>query len=83
MRGKIPKSTQKPNKHPLAPYGRADLRTDVSPDSEQIEHTATKLQMRNSVSVEQIQDRIPPPPILSPERDFFSTRDENLTLCHI
>lgn len=37
----------------------ADLRTDetkCNPDSEQIEHTAAKTQMRNSGSVEQIQD---------------------------
>ena len=34
----------------------ANFRTDASPDSEQIEHNATKLQMRNSVSVEEIQD---------------------------
>ena len=40
--------------------GRADLRTDEAernPDSEQMEHTATKLQMRHSVSVERIVGR--------------------------
>ena len=41
----------------------ADLRTDDarsdSPDSEQIERTVAKPQMRNSVSVEQIQDGVP------------------------
>ena len=36
--------------------GFADGRREASPDSEQIEHTAVKPQMRNSVSVEQIQD---------------------------
>lgn len=36
--------------------GFADGRSKASPDSEQIEHTAAKPQMRNSVSVEQIQD---------------------------
>ncbi len=36
--------------------GFADGRNEMSPDSEQIEHTAAKSQMRNSVSVEQIQD---------------------------
>ena len=35
---------------------KADLRTDDNPDSEQIEHTVAKPLMRNSVSVEQIQD---------------------------
>ena len=36
--------------------GFADGRRETSPDSEQIEHTVTEAQMRNSVSVEQIQD---------------------------
>ena len=36
--------------------GFADGRNEISPDSEQIEHTVTESQMRNSVSVEQIQD---------------------------
>ncbi len=36
--------------------GFADGRSETSSDSEQIEQTATKLLMRNSVSVEQIQD---------------------------
>ncbi len=39
------------------PYGGANLRTDesvASPDSEQIEHSATLSLMRNSVSVKQI-----------------------------
>ena len=43
-------------------YGGADLRTDdarsASPDSEQIEHTVAKPQMRIFASVEQIQDRL-------------------------
>ena len=48
--------------HEFLLHGRgADLRTDDarsdSPDSEQIERTVAKPQMRNSVSVEQIQDR--------------------------
>ena len=40
--------------------GFADGRRNAvaSPDSEQIEHTVAKLQMRNSESVEQIQDRL-------------------------
>ena len=37
--------------------GFADGRHEVSPDSEQMEQTATVLLLRNSVSVEQIQDR--------------------------
>ena len=37
--------------------GFADGRHEVSPDSEQMEQTATVLQLRNSGSVEQIQDR--------------------------
>ena len=37
--------------------GFADGRHEVSPDSKQIEHTETKFLLRNSVSVEQIQDR--------------------------
>ena len=45
----------------LLPGRGGDLRTDDarsdSPDSEQIERTVAKPQMRNSVSVEQIQDR--------------------------
>lgn len=36
--------------------GFADGRSETSPDSEQIEHTVAEAQMRNSVSVEQIQD---------------------------
>ena len=36
--------------------GFADGRNEVSPDSEQIEHTGTTSLLRNSVSVEQIQD---------------------------
>ena len=36
--------------------GFADGRSVASPDSEQIEHTVAMPQMRNSVSVEQIQD---------------------------
>ena len=36
--------------------GFADGRHEVSPDSEQMEQTATVLLLRNSVSVEQIQD---------------------------
>ena len=39
------------------PFGRADLRTDLSPDSERIEPAGALLRRRNSVSVEQIQDR--------------------------
>ncbi len=46
---------------------RADLRTDdeqrASPDSEQIERTVATPQMRNSVSVEQIQDSLLTPTI--------------------
>jgi len=34
----------------------ANFRTTFMPDSEQIEHTVPKVQMRNSVSVEKIQD---------------------------
>ncbi len=37
--------------------GFADGRHEVSPDSEQMEQTATVLLLRNSGSVEQIQDR--------------------------
>ncbi len=37
--------------------GFADGRSKASPDSEQIEQAVAKPQMRNSVSVEQIQDR--------------------------
>ncbi|MBQ8460011.1 hypothetical protein IJ541_07910 [bacterium] len=36
--------------------GFAYGRSETSPNSEQIEHTVAKPQMRNSVSVEQIQD---------------------------
>ena len=39
------------------PFGRADLRTDLSPDSERIEPAGALLRRRNSESVEQIQDR--------------------------
>jgi len=41
----------------LRESGFADGRRETSPDSEQIEHTVAKPQMRNSGSVEQIQDR--------------------------
>lgn len=37
--------------------GFADGRSETSPDSEQIEYTAVKPLIRNSVSVEQIQDK--------------------------
>ena len=43
---------------PLQGSGFADGRRVTSPDSEQIEHTVAKPQMRNSGSVEQIQDRV-------------------------
>ena len=46
---------------PLVPEGRANLRTDgvpTSPDSEQMKQTATMSLLRNSGSVEQIQDRV-------------------------
>ena len=33
-------------------------RSEASPDSEQIEHTVATQHVRNSVSVEQIQDRV-------------------------
>ena len=42
---------------PPRPFGRADLRTDLSPDSERIEPAGALLRRRNSESVEQIQDR--------------------------
>ena len=45
----------------LAPAGSsefADGRNGMSPDSEQMEQTATTLLLRNSGSVEQIQDRV-------------------------
>ena len=42
---------------PLRESGFAYGRSEVSPDSEQIEHVIAEQFMRNSVSVEQIQDR--------------------------
>ena len=42
---------------PLGESGFADGRSKASPDSEQIEHNVAEQQMRNSGSVEQIQDR--------------------------
>ena len=46
--------------------GFAYGRHEVSPDSEQIEHTVMKSQMRNSVSAEQIQDSLVSPTIEPP-----------------
>ena len=43
---------------PRRESGFADGRNEVSPDSEQIEHVIAEQFMRNSVSVEQIQDRV-------------------------
>ena len=43
---------------PLAESGFAYGRSKASPDSEQIERNARKCKKRNSVSVEQIQDRV-------------------------
>ncbi len=42
----------------LRESGFADGRSEASPDSEQIERTARMCNERNSVSVEQIQDRL-------------------------
>ena len=42
---------------PIGESGFADGRSRTSPDSEQMEQTATALLLRNSGSVEQIQDR--------------------------
>ena len=42
--------------HDLWLDGFADGWSETNPDSEQIEHTVAKPQMRNSVSVEQIQE---------------------------
>ena len=49
--------------------GFADGRHEVSPDSEQIEHTETKFLLRNSVSVEQIQDRREEPSRLKTKKE--------------
>ena len=43
---------------PLAESGFAYGRSKASPDSEQIERNARECKKRNSVSVEQIQDRV-------------------------
>ena len=49
--------------------GFADGRHEVSPDSEQMEQTATVLLLRNSGSVEQIQDRREEPSRLKTKRE--------------
>ena len=49
--------------------GFADGRHEVSPDSEQIEHTETKLLLRNSGSVEQNQDRREEPSRLKTKKE--------------
>lgn len=47
-------------KHFIAFGGFAYGRSETNPDSEQIEHTVAKPQMRNSVSAEQIQEESHP-----------------------
>ena len=49
--------------------GFADGRHEVSPDSEQMEQTATVLLLRNSGSVEQIQDRREEPSRLKTKKE--------------
>lgn len=49
--------------------GFADGRHEVSPDSEQMEQTATVLILRNSGSVEQIQDRREEPSRLKTKKE--------------
>lgn len=69
--------------------GFADGRHEVSPDSEQMEQTATVLQLRNSGSVEQIQDRREEPSRLKTKKEPFegsfimagTTRLELATSC--
>lgn len=51
--------------------GFADGRHEVSPDSEQMEQTATVLLLRNSGSVEQIQDRREEPSRLKTKKEPF------------
>ena len=51
--------------------GFAYGRNEVSPDSEQMEQTATVLLLRNSVSVEQIQDRREEPSRLKTKKEPF------------
>ena len=52
--------------------GFADGRHEVSPDSEQMEQTATVLLLRNSGSVEQIQDRREEPSRLKTKKEPLS-----------
>lgn len=69
--------------------GFADGRHEVSPDSEQMEQTATVLLLRNSESVEQIQDRREEPSRLKTKKEPFegsfimagTTRLELATSC--
>jgi len=59
--------------------GSADLRTDetkCNPDSEQIEYTVAKPHIRNSVSMERIQDKSRLP-LFEWSLDKIKNRDEN------